>query len=764
LIHQALAAIPADKNNDWLAIGMALAGMGDRWFEVWDKWSSTADSYKPEEMSSRWKSFKGKKGDPDLILGIAKKYGFKASRQVAWRCLPSDQYQIGAWSGEVFTPKTDFDFTVTKKIASSQGGGLFLEVERVQKDQLMRQGVFISSADLGETKAFAAALRKQLGYNIACTLRSDDLQALIQNRTAKYELEGGKTFKLADRVGQQNDGYWVFENCQFKPDGTPTNENESLWVFNHQLGENEKVPSPVIAHQDPESLSRLIESCRGFFHPETLPLVWFNCGYSVATMHRQVVMSKERCFPQLSTFGDPGGAKTTAALTAASLAGMHTEKCIINKFSESLIYEQLKSLGGLPVVLDDPIKKGKGNRKADTREEVDNLLWSLYNGAARKVRGNEQAPHSSVIVSSNVALGEDSQAIESRLLKIYYPVRTQNDAGFPALEEAMNGASGAFSQLIAIGYDREAVKDIRSRLLEHLSGAHSRISSSYALLIFFTQKFCDLAGIAFDAFQYCVENLCDPAREAGNDKSSLDDFIEKLAILKREGKVGEWNITQTIRRSDGARWLAVDLLAVFPVFQSLFSPNYSLQTIRNLIRGEGGDYHPVKLGNSKQEWQDYNRALAAFHRGEVSKKPTTPSKSSQQRCNRIPQAVIDRVFGHNASSPAESPLTTMFSAVPTFDDIEGQPEQAKTATAEEPIYQVKEGDQAVVVQDTKEGLKSGQKVKVTQVRLSNPTAANPTPLPYAVVAALGAQSSPRSVWIQNLRPLTAEESVGNWGA
>ena len=91
----------------------------------------------------------------------------------------------------------------------------------------------------------------------------------------------------------------------------------------------------------------------------------------------------------------------------------------------------------------------------------------------------------------------------------------------------MDGASGGLSQLLAIAYDRDAVKDIASRLLEFLPHAHSRIAGSLALITYFTQKFCDVAGLEFDAFTYCKEHLCPSANEFESDKDSLTDFLEK---------------------------------------------------------------------------------------------------------------------------------------------------------------------------------------------------------------------------------------------
>lgn len=598
-------------------------------------------------------------------------------KQQVWDCLPAINHQIGDWSKpieiddaskvqewldrakvdrnikhagtkvvpngstvvevhgfSVFKPKADFDFEVVKILASDDGGGLVLKVSRIEGGRVIRREAFIRSIEISKVSDFVNAVKREIGQNVACTLKPEELQSLIQNRTAHYRLNGGKTYKLADRTGQQDDGTWVFENAQFKSDGTQTTEAESLWIFNQQLGETEKIPSPKIAAQNPDALPNLAKACKNFFHPKTLPLVWFTCGYIVSTFQRKEIMAREGNFPQLSLFGDPGGAKTTAAMVAVSLAGMHQKHCIITKFSESLIYEQVKSLGGLPLLLDDPIKKGK--RQADSRDQLDNFVWSAYNGATRKVRLNEQTPHTNVIVTSNISLGEGSQAVESRLIKLHYRVRTQNDAGFPALEESMDDASAGISRLLAVRYDRSAVKDIRSRLLEHLSGAHSRISSSYALLVYFTQKFCDIAGIDFDAFDYCIKHLCPTANDLESDKDSLTDFLEKLAQMRAEGLVGDWNCTQI--KSQHKSYLAVVLADIWGDFERRYSPNYSRQSIEQIILGRGGKKNsPQKFVATKLECLEFDRAMAASKRGQEDiSVPMRPSKGILKKAILIP--------------------------------------------------------------------------------------------------------------------------------
>lgn len=603
--------------------------------------------------------------------------------------LPDPETKLPKLALQAFAPKADFDFSVSKILTSSDGnGGLMLTVKRVESGKLVAIEAFVKSSATYQVKDFISVLKRETGRNLSCTLKQEELQALIQNRESYYRENGGRTYCLADVTGQQSDGNWVFEDCQFKVDGTPTTEEESLWVFNHQLGDEEKIPSPKIASQNPEALKDLVAGCVGFFSPEALPLMLFCLGHSVATTQRQSVMEQEGLFPQLALFGDPGGGKSTASEVAASITGMH--RFSISSFTPSLLYENIKSLSGLTLVLNDPIKPGKN--QVQQREQFDGILWSLYNGKSRKVRGNEQTPHTNVIVTSNVALGEGNQAVESRLIKLHFPVKPMNSKGYADLRKAMDGASGGLSQLLAIAYDSEAVKDIESRLKEFLSHAHSRIAGSLALVTYFTQRFCDVAGYEFDAFTYCKNHLCPSANEFESDKDSLTDFLEKLDILKSEGVVGEWNLTQVSKGSKP--YLAVYLSAIWGEFEKRFSPNYSRQGLQRLAEGKGGQQATQKFVSTKMEWLDYQRAIAEYERrdfsnweGELPPAPMRPKKLAARKCLLIPDRVVAEILGGSVDV-----LSTNFSDYKTElpPDVEPEVTQKLPDPAKLPVKLPKE--------------------------------------------------------------------------
>lgn len=59
-IQSALSYIPADDRETWLQMAMAIRSeVGDEGFDMWDQWSSTADSYNQAAARSVWKSCRG---------------------------------------------------------------------------------------------------------------------------------------------------------------------------------------------------------------------------------------------------------------------------------------------------------------------------------------------------------------------------------------------------------------------------------------------------------------------------------------------------------------------------------------------------------------------------------------------------------------------------------------------------------------------------------------------------------------------------------
>ncbi len=92
-LRSALAAIPADDHNEWVAVGQALVCLGDAGFKLWDEWSQTSDKY---EGPSRWHTFTGDRTGFAAVFARAQRAGWvnpKAREPldltgVAWAQLP----------------------------------------------------------------------------------------------------------------------------------------------------------------------------------------------------------------------------------------------------------------------------------------------------------------------------------------------------------------------------------------------------------------------------------------------------------------------------------------------------------------------------------------------------------------------------------------------------------------------------------------------------------------------------------------------------
>lgn len=59
-IQSALAHIPADHRETWVAMAMAVKSeLGDAGFDLWDEWSQTASNYNAQAARSVWRSCRG---------------------------------------------------------------------------------------------------------------------------------------------------------------------------------------------------------------------------------------------------------------------------------------------------------------------------------------------------------------------------------------------------------------------------------------------------------------------------------------------------------------------------------------------------------------------------------------------------------------------------------------------------------------------------------------------------------------------------------
>ena len=558
---------------------------------------------------------------------------------------------VGENSYIVSVPITNFDFTVERVLQSSTGGGLALAVSRMVAGKLQVTRVIVDSQkDCGKPTDFAAGIKRGLGVNIVCNLKPDEFGALLAVRTEDYHIKGGRTYKLIDRMGQQEDGTWVTEEMQFTKDGEVTSEEQTGWVFNPQLSEEDFIPHPLWLKPNKEAIPNLVQAAYEFFHEQTFMHFLLDCGWAAAGVHYAKIMEEEKAFPLLNNYGDKGTGKTTSMAAALSLVGWQRNgdrSGIVSKLSQSALYERLKCIGSLPLLWDDP---SKGDHKEQAK--MDEMLKTLYNGEARVVRGNTQKPHSPLAVTTNHSLGDDSAATRSRLMMRYFPtLPTNGSEAFRKLSAAMDQASAGFSDLIKIGYPKLAVTALEDELRTHLGHADGRIVKSMALVVYYADRIAKLAGITADLRRFAIDVLCPAENDAETSKDSLADFINKLTALQSSGKVGEWSC-RSVETTKG-RFVALHMPSIWKEFESAFNPIYSQNVIRRLVEEQGGTISSTqKFPVTADLWRAYEREQL---KGEGM---CDAPEMITRKCILLPMSVAAPLMVSSTQSPEDSEKVT----------------------------------------------------------------------------------------------------------
>ena len=443
---------------------------------------------------------------------------------------------------------------------------------------------------------FENTLKKSIGGALICRMNTNQMKSLLRVRLAEYHSRGGKVYRLAERVGQQSDGFWIFQQNQLTPTGEATTEEQSRWIWNDGItGQADTLPLPSYNPASDRAIPELVAAMVDFYGPQNIYPGLLALGYGAAAIHYQEFIERVGSFPILNLIGDGGGGKTTAGECALSLCGMHTEKAggMLRDVSVSAAYERLKLIGGLLHCWDDP------HRTPD----LDEFLKGLYNGKARLVRGgdagkfNSQKPHSALMVASNFAAGETNAATMSRLILLWFDCkdRCAGKSEWTRLRQAMNRASGGLPQILGMGVDLEAISAKENQLLRWLPHAHSRMARSLAIIYHYTQEILGLCGeelpLRFDVYNYLKEHVCSMANDVDASTDSLRDFIERLSMLRSQAKIGEWNMRFIpAHNSDEPQWLSIRLDGVWDVVDKNSKLAYNKQIIKNLLKARGAKF------------------------------------------------------------------------------------------------------------------------------------------------------------------------------
>ena len=524
-----------------------------------------------------------------------------------WENIPqSHKGELGFWKKKgddewCFSPVCNFDFVIEKELEDETGGGFVLLLKR--SGDLKQRRVIINSLDYTTPDKFIDQLKLKLGVGVISILNKKQLAGLLQARLIQYRTSGkARIYNLCKCYGQQPDGTWVLKNKQFKKDGTPTTEEETGWVYNPNLGFEDKIPCPELAEQDPYALTKLVNAARPFFGQENFHQLMLLMGWTVAGLQFQEIFSSEGSFPLFNAFGPPGALKTIAAETCLSLIGTNwSEHGILSSASVSALYEHLSKVSSLPLVWDDP-KRIKDN---------DELVKQLYNCKSRKVRGNEQTPKSPLAITSNHALAAEQEAAFTRLIRALFEVKINGSPKYyQSLREAMKTASGAFSSLINIGYPIEEIQATEFEFLQYLPLAHARIAKSLAIVTWYAQHILSMTGGSENIKQWVIDNICPSENDEDNNGDSLEDFIKKLLALEAESIVGDWNLKRGIER-DGKKFVAIYAQNCWKLVDQKFLPaTYNQKSLKPLVFKAGGNIRTtVRFNSDRDQTLAYKRAL-----------------------------------------------------------------------------------------------------------------------------------------------------------
>lgn len=523
-----------------------------------------------------------------------------------WNAPVSHQGEIGLWredkeGNRFFDPQCNFDFQVEREIQDADGGGIVLQVKRSFEDKQVR--VILNSTDYTKVDVFTDALKRALKTGIVCNLSKTQLNALIHTRLQEYRTtRKGRLFKRIDRYGQQADGTWVLADRQLKKDGTPTNENESGWVFNPSLGKEDFIPCPELAPENPLALQRLIDASRGFFGSKNIYQLLLTIGWVVAGLNSQEIFAQEGSFSIGNPHGVAGSLKTIGSETAASLIGKNwPELGILVRVSTSALYELGSRLGSIPFFWDDPPRC----------PETEELAKNWFNRKPRRVRGNQQTPHSPMAITSNHVLGGEQAATYTRIVRIAYDVATGGDkAAFQELKAAQAEASGAFPQLIALGYPKAAIDQIESELLQHLPYAHARIAQNLAVVTWYAQKVVDMTGGCENIKQWVIENCCQAENDSDASGDSLKDYLDKILTLEAENLIGDWNFKRNVEHN-GQLFHALYAHDAWKLLDHRFKPaTYNERSLKALVIKAGGVTNVTsRFSCDRDQVLAYKRAL-----------------------------------------------------------------------------------------------------------------------------------------------------------
>lgn len=193
---RAISVIPAVERETWIRVGMGLQDhYGDAGWQVWDRWSQTADNYDPKAARTAWRSFRSKKGITiATVLKLAADHGYRhdvkahPGRSTAF-------IDHAAAREEIMARQAELEARLAAKAAEG-AARMLREAEWTDHPYLAAKGFAAEASGYGTIRTFGKGmvLDGRLLIPLRDVLSSSDLRVMELRAVQSIGADGGKLF------------------------------------------------------------------------------------------------------------------------------------------------------------------------------------------------------------------------------------------------------------------------------------------------------------------------------------------------------------------------------------------------------------------------------------------------------------------------------------------------------------------------------------------------------------------------------------------
>ena len=248
-------------------------------------------------------------------------------------------------------------------------------------------------------------------------------------------------------------------------------------------------------------------------------------------------------------------------------------------------------------------------------------------------------------ITSNHVFGGEQAATYTRFVRVAFERATGGDkAAFQKLQIAQKTASGAFSQILALGYSRDEIAILEAELLQYLPLAHARIAQSLAITTWYAQKIVVLTDGNENIKQWVIDHCCKEENDADASGDSLSDFINKILALSSSSSIGDWNLKRLVER-DGQIFYAIYAHDIWKLVDQRFKPaTYNERSLKSLVLKAGGVIDTtVRFSCDRDLVLAYHRAMLNPRESDGEKIYPNPPKSVPRKAWLIPAGLFGPV-------------------------------------------------------------------------------------------------------------------------